>query len=423
MISLYIFILIIFFMLSFFFSGIETGLVSIDRFKLEQDAKNDKQKKEILLFFEDSDKIFGTILIGNNVANVIIASLSTLIIVDILKMHTDLSTLIIAGMVLIFGELIPKSLFRDYSETLVPLFFPFFKFCYYSLKPFVFIVSKFNDLLKKVFKIYEFDSYHFFTKDDVAFILSQTVEEDEIEMPQKEMLEDALEFNELKARNIMIPRTDIVAISDTATVPELLKLAQKEGYTRYPVFHDTLDQITGVLIIYDLIAKLDQPNCRAKDIQRQVFFAPEMMDADNLLKDMQSNKRSMAVIVDSYGGTAGIVTIEDILEEIVGEIEDEYDDESERDIEIVNHNTLIIKGDVDVDHLNDEFELSLPKGDYETIAGLVIDVLAKIPTQGQIINEEEYRIEVIHVTNRRIERVKLINFTPGVNYTKSKTKG
>lgn len=392
----------------------------MDRFKLEQEAKTDKQKRDILKFFEESDKIFGTILIGNNIANVIIASLSTVIIVDILKIHSEISTLIVAALVLIFGELIPKSLFRDYSEKLVPIFFPLFQFCYFILKPFVYLVSRFNGLLKKWFKIDEYDSYHFFTKDDVAFILSQTMDDDEIEIPQKEMLEDALEFNELKARNIMIPRKDIVAVSDTLTVAEILKLAQKEGYTRYPVYHESLDEITGVLIIYDLIAQLDQKDKIAKEMQREVLFAPEMMDADNLLKEMQSNKKSMAVIVDSYGGTAGIVTIEDILEEIVGEIEDEYDDEGEKDIEVIGHNTLIVKGDVDVDRLNDDFDLNLPKGDYETIAGLVIDALAKIPVQGQIINEDTYRIEVSHVTNRRIERLKVVNLASGVNYTKSK---
>ncbi|HOD55298.1 MAG TPA: transporter associated domain-containing protein, partial [Candidatus Cloacimonadota bacterium] len=284
-----------------------------------------------------------------------------------------------------------------------------------------FVVSVFNDFLKRVFKITEYDSYHFFTKDDVAFILSETTDnENKVEQPQKEMLEDALEFNQLKARNVMIPRTDVVAIADTMLIDEILEMARKEGYTRYPVYHNSLDEITGVLIIYDIISKMSNKELTAKDLQREVFFAPEMMDVDNLLKEMQSKKKSMAVIVDSYGGTSGIVTIEDIIEELVGEIEDEYDEE-DRDIEIINHNTIMVKADVDVDTLNDEFDFDIPKGDYESIAGFIIDKLERIPAQGHTIVEPEFKLEVVQVTNRKIEKIKIVKLSPDTNFTKKKS--
>ncbi len=414
-------IIVFFFMLSFFFSGIETGFVSLDRFKLEQDSKNDNRKKTILGFLQKSDRIFGTILIGNNISNVIIASLTTVLFKDLGFIDTNTGTIIITILVLIFGELLPKTLFRDYSEKLVYFCFPLFNMIYLLLKPLVFVVSVFNDFLKRVFKITEYDSYHFFTKDDVAFILSETTDnENKVEQPQKEMLEDALEFNQLKARNVMIPRTDVVAIADTMLIDEILEMARKEGYTRYPVYHNSLDEITGVLIIYDIISKMSNKELTAKDLQREVFFAPEMMDVDNLLKEMQSKKKSMAVIVDSYGGTSGIVTIEDIIEELVGEIEDEYDEE-DRDIEIINHNTIMVKADVDVDTLNDEFDFDIPKGDYESIAGFIIDKLERIPAQGHTIVEPEFKLEVVQVTNRKIEKIKIVKLSPDTNFTKKKS--
>ncbi|MDD3501836.1 MAG: transporter associated domain-containing protein, partial [Candidatus Cloacimonetes bacterium] len=187
------------------------------------------------------------------------------------------------------------------------------------------------------------------------------------------------------------------------------------GYTRYPVFHNNLDEITGVLIIYDLISKMDNKELTAKELQREVFFAPEMMDITNLLQEMQSKKRSMAVIVDSYGGTSGIATIEDIIEELVGDIEDEYD-EKEQDIEIINKNTLIVQADVDVDTLVDDYDINIPKGDYESIAGYVIDKIEKIPTRGFVINETEFKIEIIQVTNRKIEKIKIVKHDPETNF-------
>lgn len=415
--ALSIWVIVLFFVLSFFFSGIETGFVSIDKNKLEQESRFDKRKKNMLFFLQNPDRIFGTILIGSNLSHIIIATFTTLLFVNTNNSNITANILILAGLVLIFGELIPKSIFKNHADKLVYNLFPLFVMFYYLLKPCVFIISKFNNFLKKQFNIQEFDSFHFFTKDDVAYILSQTSDDDKIEQPQKEMLEDALEFNQLKARNVMIPRIDIVAIPDTMKTEEILELAKKEGYTRYPVYHNNLDEITGVLIIYDLISKMDNKELIAKNIQREVFFAPEMMDLDNLLKEMQKMKKSMAVIVDSYGGTSGILTIEDIIEEIVGEIEDEYDEE-ERDVEILNHNTLLVKADIDVDQLIDDYEIDIPKGDYETIAGFIIDKIARIPIQGQIISEEHFKIEVVQVSNRRIEKVKITKTTPNTNFLK-----
>ncbi|HPK40500.1 MAG TPA: hemolysin family protein [Candidatus Cloacimonadota bacterium] len=409
-------LLIIFFLLSFFFSGIETGFVTLDRFKLEQESKNDKRKKGLLEYIQNSDRIFGTVLIGNNISNVIIASLATVLFKESGIISAKTGTIIVTVLVLIFGELIPKTIFRDYAEKLVYLFYPLFNLIYILLKPLVYLVSLFNDFLKRRFNIAEYDSYHFFTKDDVALILAETADYEGVEEnAQKEMLEDALEFNQLLAKSIMIPRTEIIAIEDTMKVDEILAMAREEGYTRYPVYHTNLDEITGVLIIYDLISKMDNKELTAKELQREVFFAPETMNITNMLQEMHTNKRSMAVVVDSYGGTAGIATIEDIIEELVGDFEDEYDEE-EREIEIINKNTLIVQADVEVNTLIDDYDIDIPKGDYVSIAGYVIDKLERIPARGCIISEADFQLEILQVTSRKIEKIRIVKFSPETNF-------
>ncbi len=187
----------------------------------------------------------------------------------------------------------------------------------------------------------------------------------------------------------------------------MIELAKEEGFTRYPVYRNSIDDIIGVLIIYDILKKDIRDDMTAGEIVHEPYFAPENMDVDVLLKEMQSQRKSMAIIVDAYGGTAGIVTIEDILEEIVGEIEDEYDDDDESDVEQISANTWIAMADVEIDRLADDFGVELPEGDYETIAGLILDHLEKIPNQGQFITVEPYRIQVLQATDKKIVKVKI----------------
>jgi putative hemolysin len=286
--------------------------------------------------------------------------------------------------------------------------FPLLKFFYYLLKPFVNSVTWINASLHKLMKIEGNHSMLYLSKDDLAFLLTQTTTDIASE-PHREMIEDALEFNEQKARNIMVPRTEVVAIAEDMTIAQVLELAQKEGFTRYPVYRDSLDNIVGMLIIYDIIRRKGSEKLLAGQLVHEPFFAPENMDVDILLKEMQKQHKSMAIIVDSYGGTAGIVTMEDILEEIVGEIEDEYDteDESEKDVEQVGPHSWLVQADVEIDTLIDEYDMDLPEGDYETVAGLILDKLERIPNQGQYLQVGKYRIQILQATDKKIIKVKI----------------
>jgi putative hemolysin len=340
---------------------------------------------------------------------VIIASLSTYLANRLFAPVFDAryTSLVVGIVVLISGEMIPKTIFRDNAETLIPLFFPLLQFFYYLLKPLVMIVTWLNNFLRKLLKLEEGYQYDYLTKDDLSFLLSQTAI-DETNDHQIEMIEDALDFTELDARNVMVPRTDIVAIQDKTSLSEVANIARKEGFTRYPVYCNNIDDIIGILIIYDILKQDCSPDMTAGDIIHEPLFAPENTDLDVLLKEMQTKQRSMAIIVDSFGGTAGIVTMEDILEEIVGDIEDEYDtDEDENSVQQVGPKTWLVAADTEIDRLIDDYGIQLPEGDYETVAGLILDRLEKIPHQGQVVNVPPYTIQVLQATSKQIVKVKI----------------
>lgn len=407
--TLLILIALLFFLgLSFFFAGLETGMISIDQIALEARAPRSRRDASLLKFIRQPDKLLGTTLIGVNISNSILASLSTLWLAksEAFPLDPHYTALFVGAIVLVFGEIMPKAIFRDHADTLVPLFYPLLLFFYYILRPFVSVVSMINSGLKKLLKLDQTNQYDYLTKDDISFLLAES-NADVLASSELEMIEDALDLKELKARNVMEPRTEIVAIEENTPISEVIAIAQKEGFTRYPVYRNTIDDIIGVLIVYDILKRKIDDGMTAGDIIHEPLFAPENMDVDVLLKEMQSQRKSMAIVVDSYGGTDGIITIEDILEEIVGDIEDEYDEEEEQEVQQISPNTWIANADVEIDTLTDDYNIELPSGDYETVAGLILDNLERIPHQGQFVLINGYRIQVLQATDKKIIKVKI----------------
>ncbi len=408
-ILLYILILACFILMSFLFSGFETGMISINRIKLERDAKRNRYRAQLLSFLRHPDRVLGTTLLGNNIFNVLLASLAAVMSRQLFTDYFDprWASLAVGTLVLIFGEIMPKAIFRDNAEKMVPALFPVIRFFSILFKPFVVLVSRFNMRLSKTLKIKQTNDFAYLTKDDLALFLAQT-ETDSESTEAMEMIEDALEFNEQDAHNIMIPRTEIIGIPAPTTLPEIMEIARREGFTRYPVYRDTLDNILGVLIIYDIIKRKCADDMTAADLMREALFVPENTDLDVLLKEMQHHQRSMAIVVDAYGGTAGIVTMEDILEEIVGDIKDEYDEDEETpEVVQVSPSTWLVMADMEIDRLADEYDIELPEGDYETIAGLILDTLERIPHQGQYLTIGKYCIQILQATDKKIIKVKI----------------
>ena len=391
----------------------ETGLISLDKLKLEQEAKNSTKKKQILNFLKTPDKLFGTTLIGTNISLVIVSSLTVLLLNylrdrGIIRMSDRTGTLLVAFILLIFAEIIPKALYREHSNRLVSKNFETLKFFNFLLSPFTKIVTYINLRISKLFGLKANENLLRVSREDLSFMVSESeTSESTTEINQKDLLEEALEFGELKAENVMTHRTEIVAFDKDTSIDDVISLSREAGYTRFPVYDDDLDNIIGILIIYDLLRCQNSSDEKASEFIRPALFVPETMTVDALLAEMQSKKRSLAIVVDSYGGTAGMVTIEDIMEELVGEIEDEYDAE-ESELEILPDGSYLIDGDTEIDILNDKYDLQLPEGDYETIAGLIINRLARIPKNNTRLELRKYSLLVNKVTSKKIKKVKLI---------------
>ncbi len=404
-----IIIVAIFFIGSAFFSGAEIGLISLDRHKLKHQASKDKKKKHIYDFVTNPDKVLGTTLIGTNISTVIVSSVFTAYIAKKGVLSEAIATLILAGALLVFAEIIPKIILRSKDEYVIPKLFFIIRFFAFIFTPVIWVLSKINYGILKLLRISRRKSTQIFTKEDLSYLLGEAEKNGEVRKDEHDLIEEVLDFRDLTAKNIMIPRTNIIGIKTETPIKEVIELSRKEGFTRFPVYKNDIDHVEGMLVIHDLldVADISEP---AGKYMRNAYFVPEVMKATTLLKKMQKNKTPLAIIVDEYGGTAGIISVEDLLEELVGEIEDEYDEE-EKDIFKINENSYMISGEVEIERLVEDYNLDIEQGDYETLAGLLITKFERIPRYNEKCLIKNYEFTIKQVTAKKIEKV-LVKILP-----------
>lgn len=404
-----IIIVAIFFIGSAFFSGAEIGLISLDRHKLKHQASKDKKKRHIYDFVTNPDKVLGTTLIGTNISTVIVSSVFVAYIVKKGILSEVIATLILSGVLLVFAEIIPKIILRNKAEYTIPKLFFIIRFFAFIFTPFIWILSKINYAILKIFKISRQKSTQIFTKEDLSYLLREAEKNGEVKKDEHDLIEEVLDFRDLTAKNIMIPRTNIIAVKIDTPIKEVIELSREEGFTRFPVYSEDIDHIEGILVIHDLLkeSELDEP---VSKYIRDVYFVPEVMKSITLLKKMQQNKTPLAVVVDEYGGTAGLISVEDLLEELVGEIEDEYDAE-EKDIFKINDNSYMINGEVEIERLIEDYDMDLEQDDYETIAGFLIAKLERIPRYNEKVSVKNYEFIIKQVSAKKIGKV-LVNILP-----------
>jgi putative hemolysin len=404
-----IILIVVFFFGVAFFAGTELGMVSLDKSKLTMEAEKDRRKKKIYEFVTNPDNVLGTTLIGTNLSLVIVSSLFTAFVVQRGYLTTAQATIILSFLVLVFGDILPKTIFRQNPYQKIPKVFGIIKFSARLFRPFIWLISKFNNAIFKLFGLKARKPNGIFTKEDLAYLLREVAKEGEVTEENHELVKDVLDFRDLTAKNIMTPRTNITAVHQDAPLREVIELAREKGYTRFPVYSKGLDHIEGMLVIHDILRAKDLSE-PVKNYMQEAFFVPEIMKASVLLNELQLHKKPLAVVVDEYGGTAGIISIEDLLEELVGNIEDEYDAE-EKDIYKLNENTLIVDGDVELERLIEDYGLDLEKGDYETIAGYLIYKAEVIPKYDEKIRVKNYEFVIKQVSSKKIEKV-LIKILP-----------
>ena len=410
-------LVIITLLFSGFFSGLEIAFVSSSRLKQELDLKNNIKSARILsLFYKNPSRFIGALLLGNNIAlvgyGIVMAHILEPAIIKwlpvtfhsefvILLIQTILSTLLI----LITAEFLPKILFRINPNGILKFFSVPVWFFYVVFYPLILLyIGLAEYLLKKIFRVeITSDNYQFSAVDLGEYISDYQQTEEEESNEEIQMIQNAMEFKYVKLRDCMIPRTEIVAAESDTDLDTMIKLFSESGHSKIMIYENDIDNIIGYVHAYDMFT-------RPKDIKsiiRKVDVYPETMSAKEVLNEFIKNHKSIAIVVDEFGGTAGIVTLEDIIEEIFGEIEDEYDTFDET-VKQLSENEYILSTRIEVDYLNKEYNFHLPdKEDYETLAGFILYHHGSIPSEGEIIEIPPYIFEVTKAHGNRIEEVKL----------------
>lgn len=397
-------------LLSGFFSSSEVALISITRAKVHALLSQGRKGAEALdILKRSTDTVLITILIGNNIANIAAASLATAIAIGIYgDVGIGIATGVTVILMLIFGEIGPKMYASRHIEELAlrvsrPIL-------YFSKA--IYPVLWISDHIKQQFAFRPGVTEQVVTEEEIKEWIDVGEEEGTIEEQEREMLYSVLRFGDTTVREVMTPRVDVIMIGDTSTLENALSIFNETGFSRIPVYHEQIDNVIGLLNVKDIFAAAfrQQMDVTIKELMYEPCFVPESKKIDELLKELQVKKQHMAVVLDEYGSFAGIVTVEDMLEELVGEIMDEFDEE-EPEVQQIEEGVYLVDARAWVGHLNKNLNLDLPLTDsYETLGGLVIDRLGYIPHRGEVAKIEESNIELIvmQMRGRRIVKVKMI---------------
>jgi CBS domain containing-hemolysin-like protein len=398
---LYLFILLL---LSAFFSGTEIAFIVANKLKIEVRArKKNLAALSAQYFINHPQNFFSTILIGNNVVNITAASLSTVFLATLFGWGELTILFVSATIILLFGEIIPKYLGRELADRVVVLTSLPLRVCSYILYPIVKITSAFSNKIVQISSVRTDNIYHLFDKEDIKDLVKESEIAGIVDKRDSELINKVIELGDQRVYEAMTPRTEIIGVEITKNINETLAIFIDSGFSKLPVFEDDLDNIKGILLAKDLF----QSPANIKDIIREVGFIPETKKSFEVLNDFLEKKNSIAIVVDEHGGTAGIVTMEDILEELFGEIKDEFD--VDEDIcRRVAKDSYIISGKVEIDHVNEKYDLKIEEGDYETLAGFITTKLGRIPAQGENVAIENFRIQIVRASAQKIELVKLI---------------
>ncbi|MDH5762141.1 MAG: hemolysin family protein [Nitrospinota bacterium] len=389
-----------------FFSGCEIGMISINRFKLEQrSAEGSISAAMILDLIGKPERLFATTSLGTNVAVVCSSAVFTGFMITHFGEWGDfLAMLTISPIILFGGEIIPKVIFQNRADSIMPfLVHPLNLFCR-LLSPVIIIFSTiYNFLLSLVLRGSHKVSLTPVSREQIQYISHPDSLTSELDIDEKKMIHRIFNFGEIRVDQVMVPLIQTYAISDGATVREANQIANETGFSRLPVFHDRMFNLIGIMNTFDLLT-VPQDDSPITEMIRPAYYVPPNKKLDDLLKELQQRGLHIAIVVDEYGGCIGIVTIEDMVEEIVGEIEDEYDEPLKK-YEIYDEDGYLVEGDKEIGSVNEDLQLDLPEGDYETMAGLMIENLEKIPTAGDQVVINGFRLTVKEASKRKINSI------------------
>ena len=409
--SIQIVLLIILLIGSGFFSASETALMSLSKIKMrhmEEDGV--KGAKLVSTLIEDSNRLLTSILIGNNIVNIAATSITTSLFTAMLGAQgVAIATGLMTVLVLIFGEITPKTISANNPEKASLVVAKPIKFFVTILTPIVWI---FNIITKVIFKLFGVDDKGvkpFITEEELKTMVNVSHEEGLLEMEEREIINNVFEFGDMQAKEAMVQRLDIVAIDMEDSYEEIIDLFKTEKLSRMPVYEETIDDIIGILNIKDIIFLSDEEieNFDIKKYMREAFFTYEFKKITQLLEEMKKDKSQMAIVVDEYGGTAGLITIEDLVEVIVGDIEDEYDDE-EDEIQVISPNEFLVDGSTKISDVNEILNIELESEEFDSIGGYIIGYIRHIPEENEIIEMDNIKFNIESVDKNRIKKIRIM---------------
>ena len=409
-------ILVLLLFLSGFFSSAETALttVSLNKLKvvLDEGGRRGKKAKLVINMRENSAKLLSTILIGNNIVNISASALATVLCSNLFgNKYVGAATGILTLLVLIFGEITPKTLANQNSLTLSLAFSKPIYILMIILTPVIWLLNK---ICRGVFCLLRVDpdaNPDQMTETELLKIVDVSSEEGVIENSEKKMINNVVDFGDAISKDIMIPRADMVCIDINISHEELKKLIEEENYSRYPVYDESKDHITGILLIKDILIhyeKLKKNEMNIKSLVRDAVYVYEYQRTAEIFADMKTSSANMCIVLDEYGVTAGIITMEDLIEEIVGDIRDEYDEHENEFIKEISPGHYDVDGSIKLDDLNDALGTSLQSDDYDSIGGLMIELLDRLPKEGDMVRTGEVTIKCGKVEKNRVERVDVV---------------
>ena len=402
-------IIMILICMSAFFSSSETAFISIDKFKIRQLVQDgNKRAKTVSKILEDKDSMISAILIGNNIVNLSVSALVTTLVYEVWgDAYISLATGILTVVVLLYGEILPKTLAGKYAEKMAMLYAKPLYILIKILTPAIFIVNLLNKVIMKLFKIDSSSVEPVVTEDVLKTVLDMSLEDDQIEEEEHEIINNVLELNDSCARDIMVPKSNVIGIPITYSYEEIVNTFKSERYSRLVVLDEKMTEVMGILHIKDVFFT----NPESFDINkllRQPYVTHETKSVPDILHALRKTSNNMAVILDEYGDLVGILTIEDILEEFVGQIRDEYDEDELKQIKQIDENTYEVEGSLNLDDINEALKLQLESEEYNSIGGYIIEHLEEFPKEGDNLKQDNLYFEVIKVVNNRIEIVKVV---------------
>ena len=404
-----IIILIMLIAISSIFSMAETALMSLSKIRLrhmiEEGVPGAKRVEKLT---EDPNKLLGAILIGNNVVNIGASSFATIVATNMFgSSGVGIATGVMTILVLIFGEITPKSIAKQKAESVSLKVARFIELAVIVFKPFIYIFTLISSFFIRLVGCNPNEDQSFITEEELKTMVGVSEEEGVLENVEKEMIFNVFEFADQQVKDVMVQRVDIVSIDEDATYDEVMSIIKSEQFSRIPVYNQTIDNIIGFLNVKDLaMIENIREDFNVKKYVREPFYTFEFKKIVELFKEMKKSRNHIAVVLDEYGGTVGIVTIEDLIEEIVGDIEDEYDDYNES-VEVIKDNEYVFDGSVRLHDISDMIGVNIDSEEFDSIGGLMICELGRMPEENEEVFIQNLKLVAEEVEKNRVKKVRM----------------